>query len=111
MSFLDFDMSHTQLIFEMQYFDDKYKNDVTYEYYYRNEKGEYLLHFVPGIVNENIIKFSHYSFFEGDEGIYYMNEFQFHDWATCAEIRANCNPMNCKFINYELYKKFEKWNS
>ena len=112
MSFLDFDLSNTELMCEMQFFDDERHGDVTHEYFYKDKdhEGKYILHFVPGTINEKMIKQSHYLFFECGEGVYYMDEFEFHVFAESAEKKAKSHPMNCKFINYELYKKIEAWN-
>ena len=111
MSLLDFDLMETELMYEMQYFDEKKDGDCTYEYFYKDleHDGQYILHFVPGVVHENMIKQSHYLFFECGEGVYYMSEFELNVLVKNSERKAKCHPMNCKFINHELYRKIESW--
>lgn len=111
MSLLNFDLLNTELMYEMQYFDEEKNCDITYEYFYKDleHEGQYILHFIPGVVNENMIKQSHYLFFECNEGAYYMNEFELNVSVHVTERKAKCHPMNCKFINYELYRKIESW--
>ncbi|WP_294377095.1 hypothetical protein [uncultured Clostridium sp.] len=111
MSLLSFDLMETELMYEIQYFDEKKDGDITHEYIYRDleHEGQYMLHFVPGKVNENMIKMSHYLFFECDEGVYYMDEFEMKAIAKNSESKAKRCPMNCSFINYELDKKIEMW--
>ena len=113
MNLLSFDLLETELMYEMQYFDEEKGGDITYEYFYRDleHKGQYMLHLVPGTVNENMIKMSHYLFFECGEGVYYMNEFELYSLFKIAERKAKCNPMNCRLINYETYRKIESWNN
>ena len=111
MSLLSFDLMQTELIYEMQYFDEEKQGVITYEYFYKDleNDGQYILHLVPGTVNEKMIKMSHYLFFECGEGAYYMDEFDFNVLARNAQRQAKCHPMNCKFINYETYRKIEAW--
>lgn len=111
MSLLNFDLMQTELMYEMQYFDEEKQSNITYEYFYKDleNEGQYILHLVPGTVNENMIKRSHYLFFECGEGAYYMDEFDFNVLAKNAQRQAKCHPLNCKFINYETYRKIEAW--
>ena len=61
MSLLSFDLTETKLIYEMQYFDEEKRGNITYEYFYKDmeHEGKYMLHLVPGTVNENMINKSH----------------------------------------------------
>ena len=47
MSFLDFDLSNTELMCEMQFFDDERHGDVTHEYFYKDKdhEGKYIILF------------------------------------------------------------------
>ena len=38
-----------------------------------------------------------------------MSEFELNVLVKNSERKAKCHPMNCKFINHELYRKIESW--